>query len=130
MNWIKELIIYYEPKNFGEDKAKVYMKALSNYPEELLSKAVDEHIRTSPYFPKVSELIKAIQAVERKERHDETTVRTDVLERDYRWWIAEGGQHLGWQHYTSDQFWGLASVKLQSIDDPDKYMTWFGGVVQ
>lgn len=108
MNPIKKLIVYYDPKNFPEEKAQIYIDAFKHVDPELLERAVSKHIETSVYFPRVSELM----ALVRKADRDNETYKTDVLEKDYKWWKQQGGIGGKLQVYA-DQFWNPTTTLNQ-----------------
>lgn len=60
---IKKLINYYQPKDFSADKFNIYVSAIVEFEFGFIWDAVNQHIRESVYFPRVSELIETINAI-------------------------------------------------------------------
>ena len=55
MNWLVKLVKYYN-KSLDADVLGIYKDALSDIDDDVIDQAATEHIRTSRWFPKVSEL--------------------------------------------------------------------------
>ena len=58
---LKRIARAYPEKRLEEDTLLVYLEELADIPAPLLAQAASHHIRTSTYFPRVSELRQAAQ---------------------------------------------------------------------
>jgi len=108
MNPIKKLIVYYDPKNFPEEKAQIYIDAFKHVDPELLERAVSKHIETSVYFPRISELMALVRQAER----DNEPLRESPISEDYNMWKDRGGMGGKFQVY-GDQFWNPTTTLNQ-----------------
>lgn len=80
---IKSLAAAYPDKPLSKETIQVYVGSLQEIPVEALQRAVQECIRTSPWFPRVSDLHRLSLQVAGKHRFDESP------EHSYRSLYAE-----------------------------------------
>ena len=58
---LDRLIQAYPEKQIGKTLLKIYLDELMDVPIHLLTRAASQHIRTSPFFPRISDLRQAAQ---------------------------------------------------------------------
>ena len=58
---LERLIHAYPDKQVGKTMLKIYVDELIDIPIHLLARAASQHIRTSPFFPRISDLRQAAQ---------------------------------------------------------------------
>ena len=68
---LKALAAAYPDKPLSKETIQVYVGALQQVPVEYLQRAVQECIRTSPWFPKVSDLYRLALQISGKRYFDE-----------------------------------------------------------